>query len=853
MVAAAVLAAGISNIVAQATPGDYTFVDNIVRFSGVVTDPAGAAVPGAIVTFYPGQPSNAVVVTDREGRYQMDIKRPMGWTGNVAPYQYFIVQETNRNLAFISRNGWQGSNLNVQLQPGTDISITVKDGAGKPIPGAVGELSPMVGNSTGSSGTPLRPDLVSDAEGRMEMKAFPRGHGISLVIKAEGRGLKFLSANEAQTDVENYRFPDVVFETADKEVSGKVVDETGNPVPGANVTVSSGNGPVGGTADEQGRFKVTGVTGGPFNIRANVNGSSGNTSARGGDTNVVIHLGRLASAPPPFVEGTVTDPSGRPAAHVRVELVPLNRWDIYTDADGHYRIDLPAGMPGAMFSWCIYAQDKEHNLAVLQWLDRGSTHVDLQLKQGVTLTAKFQDEQGHPVADSRASLLVLAGNDRYVLDPALEMDATGVIRAVAAPAGQRIAMEVKARGLGTESLEPDPRETVGKALFEFPDVVMKTARLIVSGRVVDENENPIAQVTIFAQGPNQPGDRTHSDENGRFAMHEIMEGDVRLQAGISTSALGYHSTTVTTRAGDTNVVIRLPLHTVAATPKPLSTLKISGTVTDGSGVPVAGVVVGTVPPTAELPEAVTDRDGKYSLEWRVEKSVVGNPLPMRIMARDLAGNRVAVAEIEEDTKDLALEPGLDINGAVVQKTGEAVAGASIELSMTISDPANRPMTLQVLRKPVTVDERGNYDIRALPREWAYNFRVSAADYATVTTSARVEEKSGREATLPPIQMLKIDQWIAGIVVDTNGKPVRDVTIQVRDQGLPNMNAYTDDEGRFKLRVREGPLTVFAICNPIPSGVPTQARLGAKGGDTNLVLHLQSLALPAALQNRGRGN
>src|SRR5581483_1728121 len=220
--------------------------------------------------------------------------------------------------------------------------------------------------------------------------------------------------------------------------------------------------------------------------------------------------------------------------------------DYYTDADGHYRIEVPTAVGAPFFKWCVYAQDKDRNLGVLQWLEQSNTfprephgaHIDLQLKPGVTLTAKFQDEQGFPVADSRASLLVLAGNDRYVLDPALQMDATGVIRAVAAPAGQRIAMEVKARGLGTESLEPDPRETVGKALFQFPTVVMKAARQVVSGRVVDENENPIAQVTIFAQGPNQPGDRTHSDENGRFAMHEIMEGDVRLQAGISTSALG---------------------------------------------------------------------------------------------------------------------------------------------------------------------------------------------------------------------------------------------------------------------------------------------------------------------------
>ena len=840
-----VFVAGVTIVAGQGTSEGVTPALPMKQISGVVTDPVGAPVAGAIVTFYPGFQSNAVAVTDSQGRYQVELRTSGAWTGPVGPYAYLIVRDTNRNLAYIRGPQDSAVGLTIRLQPGVNISVNVKDTQGRPIANAVAQVTPMVSRS----GTALKPDLVTDAEGRIEMKALPRGHDILLNIHAEGYGGKFLQARAAETDMVEYQFPDVTLAAADKEVSGRVVDEQGNPVAGMGVMTSVGNHPLSATTDDQGRFSIKGVTDETFNLSVNRTGSSGNAKARGGDKDVVIHLGRNPTQPPAFVEGTVTDQSNQPVAGARVALIPLNGPNNYTDEQGHYRIDLPTGVTGvAAFQWSVFAQDKARNLAVLQWVDQSSTHVDLQLKQGVTLAAKFQDEKGRPVTKAYVNLMLLAGSGRYVLDPRLPVDANGAIEAVATPAGQRIALEFQSRGQGTESLEPDPRETIGKARYEFPTVTMKSANQIVSGRVLDESGKPLAQVSVVARGPNQPGDQTHTDEEGRFTLHEIMEGDVQLSTLLPAPQGGPVSANVTTKSGDTNVVLRLVKPRRAATVDLTDALNVSGSVKDELGAPVAGAVVSTVPPSADFTDAVTDQDGNYSLNWRPAKTVAGAKVPMRIMARDVARNRVAVLELEEvtGTKVLVLKQGLDLTGSVTERTGEPVAGASVQLNMTRSEPPDRPFTIQVLREPVTSDEHGGFEIKALPRGWEYGFRVTAEDHAIATTNITVVDSSGKAFKMSAIQMEKVDQWIAGTVVDTNGKPVREVTIQVRDQGLTNMNAYTDADGHFKLRVHEGPLTVFAIYNPASrSEVSTQARLRANGGDTNLVLRLAPLAFPSA--------
>jgi hypothetical protein len=222
------------------------------------------------------------------------------------------------------------------------------------------------------------------------------------------------------------------------------------------------------------------------------------------------------------------------------------------------------------------------------------------------------------------------------------------------------------------------------------------------------------------------------------------------------------------------------------------------------------------------------------------------------MARYLMWNQVAVAELTEtnSTLDLQLGPAAHLTGTVTDQDGRPIGGAMIQLGTTLRLGPNQLQTTQALREPVIADTRGAYEITALPEGLEYGLHATAADHAMADLSVAPGQATRKGLELSPIKLKRVDQWITGTVVDTNGNPVREVTIQVRDQGLPDMNAYTDANGYFKLRVCEGPLTVFAIYNPITrTGSGTQARLSAKGGDTSLVLKLEPLKLPAALRPR----
>ena len=130
------------------------------------------------------------------------------------------------------------------------------------------------------------------------------------------------------------------------------------------------------------------------------------------------------------------------------------------------------------------------------------------------------------------------------------------------------------------------------------------------------------------------------------------------------------------------------------------------------------------------------------------------------------------------------------------------------------------------------DAEGRFEIKALPPGRRYGVNVSAKGYGRVTRDV-AQEAEGRRIELEPCELALADQRIAGVVLDSDDKPVANANIFGYGEGQPSVNGKTDAKGRFSFnQVCAGPIQLKANT---PDG--GYGNVTAEGGDTNITIQL----------------
>jgi hypothetical protein len=86
--------------------------------------------------------------------------------------------------------------------------------------------------------------------------------------------------------------------------------------------------------------------------------------------------------------------------------------------------------------------------------------------------------------------------------------------------------------------------------------------------------------------------------------------------------------------------------------------------------------------------------------------------------------------------------------------------------------------------------------------------------------------------LPPFVLKLADQVVAGQVLNEKEKPASGIRISLSGEGQPQDSATTDKQGRFRFKVCEGRIRLYA------NGDNSYGNISAEAGDTNLVLQLR---------------
>jgi protocatechuate 3,4-dioxygenase beta subunit len=576
---------------------------------------------------------------------------------------------------------------------------------------------------------------------------------------------------------------------------------------------------------------------GQFNISSYKEGWSttqDSTSVQAGQTNRL----EMEVAASPKIVGVVTDPDGKPAAGVRLNIMPNygGNNEAKTDANGHYEINWQKPNFGGGFNpvFSLMAVDEKRNLALLSELADDTTKLDLRLKPGLTMVAQVQDSGNKPIAGASVSVMVWSGNSGSTYNQPSPTDAAGRAEIKGVPEGSRYGLNVTAKGYGQANPQAQEVEATN-GRYEFPPVTLKTADRILAGQVLGTDGKPAAGVQVNMNGNGQPYGSATSDAKGNFKFDQVCEGLVMVNAN-------YQGTfgNVQANGGDTNVVLRLGDNGGRIVNQNVPQITTTGVVTDADGKPAAGVSLTIIGGMGGMNREVrTDAEGKYSIRWQSRRlaargggGAAGPGTGTALVARDLEHGLAVAHQMDEKTTnlDLRLQPGLTVSGTVLETGGKAVPGASATLF------ANNGQIGMVLDQQASrTDADGLYEIKGLPAEGLrYRVQVTASHHGSASGQLQAPEAGSTSLKMPTVTLKIADRQIAGVVQDQNGKTVSGANVQILggNNGQPSGTLIqTDSKGHFLFKEAcEGPAQLYANDNSGSAG-----QVQCQGGDTNVVV------------------
>jgi 5-hydroxyisourate hydrolase-like protein (transthyretin family) len=228
---------------------------------------------------------------------------------------------------------------------------------------------------------------------------------------------------------------------------------------------------------------------------------------------------------------------------------------------------------------------------------------------------------------------------------------------------------------------------------------------------------------------------------------------------------------------------------------------VRGTVVDTQGQPAKNVYI-----TVGLGQSVlTDNNGWFQ---GVQSPLYPSHL---VVARDRKNNLAGANYFYNAIRELrvVLRPAGSIRGRVTDDMGRGIAGANVNISLNRKDG-----TAHLDTAGTRTDSQGYYRLEtAVPLKSGFHYHLTfdEAEFGPTRYTLTEPMLPGEEVTIPDMQLVNLDAFISGVVLDENDNPVaRHPVFVSSDSGGSHIGkgTSTDEQGRFKFkRIPEGPVTL----------------------------------------------
>ncbi|NUM55395.1 MAG: carboxypeptidase regulatory-like domain-containing protein [Candidatus Hydrogenedentes bacterium] len=472
--------------------------------------------------------------TEEDGLYTITGLPSGSYTIYVTEAEGYVADDYNKRQIISVTAGQSIEDVDFTLESGTSIAGRVVDEAGEPVPQARVSVAAKRGGRYANA--------ESDVNGLFTVMGVTVAS--ELFVRAEKKGL--VSKPVGPFDTSSGPVGDVTI-TVVKEatISGVVVDESGKPIPKAQVIPyrvekeNQGFGSPVERSNEKGEFKLGRLAEGEYQLQAVIGDGSwmrnpneeiirvASGEEKTGVRVVVKEAGGLSIA------GRVTDEDGKPVRNANIWASgPGSHSSGRTGEDGRYKI---AGLKEGNFY--VSVQASGYSRGNLNDIPAGSEDVDIVLKGTGKIDGKVVDAAtGKPVADFEIVYGANAGasmrNFQHMGPGARTRSENGEFHIESAEAGQA-ALLVKAQGYAPkiqQVMDIVPGETRSGVVIE-----LETGGVVV-GRVLDTGGNPVPGAKVFDTAA--PMDeyrrdraaRTTSGADGAFQLDGLPDGTVTISA-----------------------------------------------------------------------------------------------------------------------------------------------------------------------------------------------------------------------------------------------------------------------------------------------------------------------------------
>jgi RNA polymerase sigma factor (sigma-70 family) len=326
-----------------------------------------------------------------------------------------------------------------------------------------------------------------------------------------------------------------------------------------------------------------------------------------------------------LIKGRISDEeTGRGIPEVEVYYVPSNRgqkrwvsfpWTAKSKTDGTFHISVPAGkghliIPGFVPGYVAGNVGAGHSIDEAD--SRFNREIEIRegqpvkeevftLGRGFVIFGRITDPQGKPVPAAQVHTNLPTGDSGY-LPQSLTGDADGRFFLGGLKAGRsyRLIFNNKQRTLAAVQTVIAPAD---KSKVEV--IVKLTPTASLSGRVLDEDNQPVAEARVRASSAT-----TLTDAQGKFLLTRVLPDE---QVSVDVWAEGYsfgHSAPLKSANGKEHVVPDITLLKMDQS--------VSGLIVDQNGKPPTGVRLYASSehpqrPQITSPEPTTDRDGRFRI------------------------------------------------------------------------------------------------------------------------------------------------------------------------------------------------------------------------------------------------
>jgi protocatechuate 3,4-dioxygenase beta subunit len=610
---------------------------------------------------------------------------------------------------------------------------------------------------------------------------------------------------------------------------GRVVDDHGDPVAGARVTLHDTEWGSSSTvfrvrlkhevtSGESGEFVFPPLAGPPSHITGAMAVASKEGHAIGWywfhERRRQAREIRIVLGPPFEMKGVVKDLEGRPVAGAALQgffmveggresntlfgIDSLDLWEARSDGEGRFRFSgLPAGTVAILHATAAgYAgHHPEHTIG---WRDN-TLHFKVGEDATITLQPESVLEGG--VVDADGSPV---GGVRLMLNRTGQVFSPFGVQYVLTDAQGRF--RVGGLGEGDWTVRPEQAESGG------PEVLVGTTQVHLGFQetlkdvkvVIERGEGLLITVLDDESGEPVPGAVVLSinDKTNVFHMGGTGgQGTIRLPVSgtgnlnIQVQKEGFDPFHLGGRSGEevsSPMTVRLE-----------RSLIIHGVVLDPEGEPLADAEVGAFP--VDFFGAVTDVDGSFELSWF---NIFGDrDQEVAILVRHEGCRLGALVKVQDPQEEQVIRlPGaVTVKGVVSYESGRPAAGARVRVNMCYGDPHSISTELET----TITDEQGGFEVACCPRGCELTLRVYMDGYGCPDEEISLDDRTPDVVEKVGLVLIAADASVSGIVVGDNGDPVEGATIQTIGEGQPEVTVTTNAKGEFNLKgVCPGKVRVF---------------------------------------------